>query len=219
MRVIPLMIVCIVSSVTALSSDQDWIDLFNGKDLTGWKVTGNPAAFSVQNGTIYCSGSRGRMIYYQKQPFDDFILKAEVRHSPKANSGIFFRMTDVRDPVQTGIEMQVLDSYGKENVDKHDFGAIYDIQAPSKNAARPAGQWNDVSLTCRGSKIQVDLNGERVIDMDLSHWTEAGWNADGTKNKFKTAYKEMTKAGYIALQDHGHEVWYRNLRIKPLGRE
>ena len=70
----------------------------------------------------------------------------------------------------------------------------------------------------QGSKIQVVLNGEPVIGMDLDQWTQAGQNPDGTPNKFKTAYKDMARCGRIGFQDHGSPVWYRNVRIRPLGK-
>ena len=136
----------------------------------------------------------------------------------KTNSGVFFRTADIQDCVQTGIEMQVLDSYGKPEADAHDCGAIYDCLAPSKNAVKPPGEWNHVALTCQGPKINVVLNGEPVIDMNLDRWTEAGKNPDGTPNKFKTAYKDMPRCGRIGFQDHGSAVWYCNVRIKPLAQ-
>ena len=69
------------------------------------------------------------------------------------------------------------------------------------------------------SKIAVALNGEAVSEMDLDRWTEAGKNPDGTANKFRYAYKEMARRGYIGLQDHGNVVWYRNIRIRELPKK
>jgi hypothetical protein len=112
--------------------------------------------------------------------------------------------------------VQVLDSHGKPKPDKHDCGAIYDCLAPSKNAVKPAGEWNSLRLTCRGPRIEVVLNGAPIINMDLDQWTAAHKNPDGTENKFSTAYKNMPRRGRIGFQDHGKPVWYRNIRIKPL---
>jgi hypothetical protein len=113
--------------------------------------------------------------------------------------------------------MQVANSFGKADLSRTGTaGAVYDCQAPSRNAVRAPGEWNQVRLTCKGSKVAVVLNGEPVVDLDLDRWTEAQKNPDGTKNKFPRAMKDFARTGYIGLQDHGRPVWYRNVRIKPL---
>ena len=71
-------------------------------------------------------------------------------------------------------------------------------------------------ITAKGSALKVQLNGEQIIDINLDRWTEPGQNPDGTKNKFKTALKDFKREGHIGFQDHGAEVAYRNVRIKPL---
>lgn len=197
-------------------SGNEWIGVFDGQSLDGWAATGEMSAFSVEEGTLYCDGSGGGILYFEPQQFQNFVLETEVKVTEGANSGIFFRMADPSDPVQTGIEIQVLDSYGKEELDLHDFGAVYDISAPSTNPSRPAGEWNHVTLTCEGHRIQVEINGQVVNEIDLNEWTEAGQNPDGTPNKFNTPYREMTHSGFIGFQDHGNPVWYRNIRVKPL---
>ncbi|HUU95613.1 MAG TPA: family 16 glycoside hydrolase [Phycisphaerae bacterium] len=188
-----------------------WIPLFNGKDLTGW--TCKPGAWAAEDGVLTRKG--GSDIWTEGQ-FDDFVLDLEFKVGPGTNSGVFFRTGDIRDCVQTGIEMQVLDSYGKETVGKHDCGAIYDCLAPRKNTAKPPGEWNHVVLTCKGPKINIELNGAQIIDMDLDQWTDPHQNPDGSQNKFNTAYKDMPRIGHIGFQDHGKPVWYRNIRIKRL---
>jgi len=80
------------------------------------------------------------------------------------------------------------------------------------------GQWNHITITARDNEVHIVLNGEQIIDMDLNRWTQAGWNPgpDRTKNKFRTALKDFKREGYIGFQDHGANVWYRNVRIKRL---
>ena len=73
-----------------------------------------------------------------------------------------------------------------------------------------------MTIIAKANKINVVMNGEQIIDMDLDLWTEPHKNPDGTKNKFKTAYKDMPRVGHIGFQDHGDPVWYRNIRIQPL---
>jgi hypothetical protein len=101
-------------------------------------------------------------------------------------------------------------------VDKHDCGAVYDCLAPAKQAVKKAGEWNHATITCKGPKIAIEMNGEKIIDMNLDQWTTAGKNPDGTPNKFKTAYKDMARVGHIGFQEHGSPVWFRNVKIKRL---
>jgi hypothetical protein len=94
-------------------------------------------------------------------------------------------------------------------------GAVYDALAPSKDAGKK-DDWNKLSITAKGSKLAVALNGEKIIDMDLEKWNQAGKNPDGTKNKFQAALADFKREGYIGFQDHGAEVMFRNVRIRPL---
>ncbi len=189
----------------------DTVLLFNGKDLTGWIA--RPGSWAVEDGAL---ARKGGGDIWCEQPFGDFELSLEFKFVAGANSGVFFRTGDIRDCVQTGIELQVLDSAAKTEPDKHDCGAIYDCLAPAKNAVKPAGEWNRLTLTCRGPRIKAVLNDAPIIDMDLDRWTEAGRNPDGTANKFRAALRDFPRAGRIGLQDHGASVWYRNIRVRPL---
>jgi hypothetical protein len=127
---------------------------------------------------------------------------------------VFIRTDNPKDNVQTGIEIQV-DKPGGPG--KHSVGAVYDLQAPTKNAGNDG--WNKMVITARGSVLKVQLNGEQIIDMNLDRWSKAGLNPDGTKNKFKAALKNFKREGHIGFQDHNFEVAYRNVRIKPLARD
>jgi len=99
-------------------------------------------------------------------------------------------------------------------------GAIYDACPPSKSMAKPVGEWNHFTITCRGSLVSVEFNGEEVIHADLDQWKEAHKNPDGTSNKFSVALKDYARTGPIGLQGlHGKAqapVYYRNLKIKVL---
>lgn len=153
---------------------------------------------------------------WSREPFDNFILDLEFRLTKDANSGIFFRTANPADPVHTGIEVQIYDTYGKSPIRKNHCGAIYDCVPPAKNTVRPPGQWNHLVLICNKNQIRVALNAEWIVDMNLDHWTQPGKNPDGSKNKFKTAYKNMPRNGFLGLQDHGSQVDFRNIYIKRL---
>ncbi|MER3559408.1 MAG: DUF1080 domain-containing protein, partial [Armatimonadota bacterium] len=194
---------------------EGWKLLFNGKDLNGWTIMGDPDSWTVEEGTLYCRGKGGGMIYAEGV-YKNFELKLEFKLTPSANSGVFLRTWDKNDPVQTGIEVQILDRYGVEKPTRHDCGALYDIQAPTENAVKPPGEWNTYHIICRDYQIVVYLNGKKVNEVDLSKWTEPHRNPDGTPNKFKYPYNQMVRPGYIALQNHGNPLWFRNIKIKPL---
>lgn len=203
------------NQLTEQEQKEGWKLLFNGKGLSGWTIMGDPDSWSVENGTLYCKGKGGGMIYADGI-YKNFELKLDFKLTPKANSGVFFRVWDKNDPVQTGIEVQILDSYGVEKPSRHDCGAIYDIQAPTENAVKPPGEWNSYHILCKDTLIIVYLNGKKVNEVDLSKWTEPYRNPDGTPNKFKYPYNQMTRPGYIALQNHGNPLWFRNIKVKPL---
>ena len=189
-----------------------WIVLFDGTGLSNWQVS-NSGSLKVEDVTLSLAGSGD---IWTKERYGDFVLECEFNISHGGNSGIFFRTDDLDDMVQTGIEMQILDSAGKPDPDKHDCGAIYDLLEPYTNAANPAGEWNKVAITCNDNLIKVVLNGENIIDMDLDKWVIPNKNPDGTDNKFNNALKDFAREGYIGFQYHGDLVWYRNVRIKKL---
>ncbi|MBN1513310.1 MAG: DUF1080 domain-containing protein, partial [Phycisphaerae bacterium] len=200
---------------------EGFVTLFNGKDLEGW-IAGPANSWMVQDGTLTVrrdmDGREHNFDYlWARDTYGDFILDLEFKVVEGTNSGIFFRTSDLKDPVYTGIEIQVANSYGRDRISKTGTaGAVYDCLEPSKNAIKPPGQWNRCVLTCQGSRVEVVLNGERVIDMDLDRWTTPRQNPDGTPNKFSRAIKDFARVGYVGLQDHGRPVWYRNIRIKRL---
>lgn len=194
-----------------------WQLLFDGATLDGWKVTGNPESWKVQGGAIACHAKKGGYLHTLEE-YDDFALSLEYKVAKGTNSGVFFRWSNLKDPVHTGIEIQVLDSHGRATPGTHDDGAIYDLVAPSKNMSRPAGEWNRLVITAVDNRVEVAHNGEKVAEMDLNLYTEAGKNPDGSKNKFKYAFKELPRRGYIGFQDHGGGAWFREIKLKPLPR-
>lgn len=188
----------------------DWKALFDGKTLEGFqKADGNvPGNWEAIDGTLHRKAKGGDI--WTKDRFGDFVL--EVEFKTKGNSGVFFRTDNPKDCVQTGIECQV-ENPGGPNV--HSVGAVYDLKAPSKNVGKK-NEWNKYVITCQEALITVELNGEKVAELNLDLWTTPGKNPDGTKNKFNRALKDWKRDGHIGFQDHGNEVFYRNIRIKPL---
>jgi hypothetical protein len=197
---------------TKKNSRDDWKQLFNGRNLEGWTdAQAHPPGegWVIENATMVRKERAGDI--WTKDRYADFVLELEFK--TKGNSGVFIRTDKPTDCVQTGIEIQV--DNPSRNPGKHSVGAVYDALAPAKNAGK-SDDWNKLAITADGNKLSVALNDEKIIDMDLDKWSEAGKNPDGTKNKFKAALKDFKREGYIGFQDHGAEVLYRNVRIKLL---
>ena len=114
--------------------------------------------------------------------------------------GVFLRVGDRMSQVNTGFEIQILDTHGLAKPGNHDCGGVIGAAAPSKNMAKPAGQWNRYVITLQGKRLKVEMNGEQIHDLELD----------------KSAVKDRPAEGYIGFQDEGLPVWYRNVRIKEL---
>jgi len=186
--------------------------LLGGDDLSAWRF--DPDHWTSEDGVLEAREGGGTAWSHRR--YGDFILELEYNISPQGNSGVFIRTDSIRHWLNSGMELQVLDSAGAESVDKHMAGALYDVSAPSVNAAKPAGEWNQYVIKFVGNQLDVTLNGKVVQDLDLSRWTEPGLNPGGSKNKFKNAYADMPKSGHFGLQDHSDKVAFRNIRVKPL---
>src|SRR4051794_26004823 len=174
------------NELTAEEKAAGWQLLFNGRDVEGWETNkGTPIATPVEDGSLVPYKAGGYLIVYKK-PFGDFRLTCDVKvSSEKCNSGIFFRVGDLLNPVKTGFEVQVY----KGGTDLHDFGAIYDLVPAAKNVVKPVGEWNHVEITCRGPLIEVAVNGLAVAKLNCDDLDQPGLRADGTKHKFGVAIK------------------------------
>ncbi len=204
------------NTLTADEKAQGWMLLFDGKSFDGWACTvPDSKGWVIDNGAMFYN-VEGPGYMYTKDRFGDFELKIDFMVNKGTNSGIFFRWDKLGDPVQTGIEIQVLDSAGDNPPGKHSCGAVYDVLAPSENPMKPALEWNSLLLRCSAQYISITMNSRRIIQMDLNRYKEAHKNIDGTNNKFRTAYKDMPREGHIGLQDHGGKVWYKNIKIRKL---
>ncbi len=195
--------------------------LFDGTSLDGW-LKGPDNAWVIEDGVLTLQrefdGAEHNADYlWTAEQYGDFIFDFEFKVAQNTNSGVFFRTSDLNDPVYTGFEMQVNNSYGARDVNRRGtLGAVYELQAPEKNASKPAGEWQQGRIEARGSIFKVWINGEHVLLMDIARWTTPFKNPDGTTNKFGTAGAAFARKGHIGLQDHGRPVWYRNMRVKRL---
>jgi hypothetical protein len=207
------------NTLTPTEQKAGWKLLFNGKNLTGWKTSnGKPIQTKVEEGSIVPYKSGGYLVINEKQ-FGDFVLKCDVMwQDERCNSGIFLRIDDPKNPVHTGFEIQVM---AGDKTGKHEMGAIYDLVTTSKNAGKKTGEWNSFEIRCKGSNISVTLNGSKVSEINTDEFTEPGVCPDGQKHKFKLkkaprAVKDFARKGFLGFQDHGHKVWYKNVKLLEL---
>jgi hypothetical protein len=189
----------------ALAADDGFVPMFDGKTLAGWKTTGNWVV--EDDGVVTLKprpGEKGWQRYdaylTTARKYKDFIIDLEFKIGKGGNSGVFLRVGDPLSQVNTGFEVQILDTHGKENPGHHDCGGVIRTVGPSKNMAKPAGEWNRYIITCKGHHLIVELNGEQIVDIELD----------------KTPMKDRPLEGYIGFQDEAKRVWYRNVRIKEL---
>ena len=181
------------------------IELFNGKDLTGWRLMdaeNKSNGFKVANGELIndpVQPKDGEHIYYgnlrTEQEFEDFNLKLEVNVPEGNNSGVYLR----------GLyEIQVVDSYGKD-LDSHNMGGVYSRVTPSEAAEKPAGEWQSFDITLVDRHITVILNGKKIIDNQPALGPTGG-----------AISSNVLAPGPIYLQgDHGN-VAYRNIVLTPI---
>jgi len=206
-------------------SDQEkkdgWVLLFDGTSSTGWrgfKEPGFPAkGWSVEGGTLrHEKGAGGGDIITTGQ-YDNFELSLEWKVEAGGNSGIMYHVGAAEDyPWRTGPECQVLDNLkhadGKNPLTS--AGSMYALYAPKVDVARPAMEWNRVRIVCKGTTIEHWMNGWKVVETDTAS-EEFKKRIAGSKFKDMPKFATLSK-GHISLQDHGDDVWYRNIKIRPI---
>ncbi len=220
------------NDVHSPASTDDWITLFDGKTTTGWHSYNKKTAgkiWKVENGALHLDsalkkqmgGEGGDLV--TDQEFENYDLKLEWKISPKGNSGVVFYIHEdpkIANTYETGMEMQVLDNgtptmpgHPDGRLYTHRAGDLYDLLA-AKEAAKPQGEWNAAEVVSANGKLDFYLNGEHTLSTNL--W-DSKWQQMIAISKFKSMSGFGTfKKGRIGLQDHGDDVWYRNIKIKGL---
>jgi 3-keto-disaccharide hydrolase len=188
--------------------DHHW--LFNGRDLTGWEGADKEAAacWKVDKGELLCTGKPGPWLR-SKSEYGDFNLRLDYKLKPGGNSGVYVRVPrdgdhrgkELSGGKSSGIEIQMLDDDASQYRDLKPYqfsGSLYAIVAADPRVSRPAGRWNSMEIDCRGTRYRVVHNGRVVVDAGAKQYAELG---------------ERLVRGYLGLQNHNEEVWFRNIRI------
>jgi hypothetical protein len=174
---------------------EGWIPLFNGKDLSGWKLRtpDGPNGWTVESGEYVNTPPSTDIL--TEQEFYDFELYVEFKVSEKTNSGLYLR---------DKYEVQILNSHGRP-VSDNASGALYRRIAPAVNAARPAGEWQTCEVTFVGRRLTVVYNGQKVLD-----GVDVGPKGTGA------ASDRPDGPGPLRLQGDHQQVTFRNIWIRPL---
>lgn len=222
-----------LNKLSADEASNGWVLLFDGTTSNGWRgynKTEFPKGWEVVDGAFHCIGTgtgeagaeNGGDILYDKK-FSNFDLKLEWKISKGGNSGIFILGQEVPEwPIwKTAPEMQVLDNINHPDAmlgtdGNRQAGSLYDLIPAKPQNAKPIGEWNTAEIICYKGTVVFKQNGEKVLEFHL--WTE-DWKNLVKNSKFPELnpnWADVAKEGYIALQDHGDDVWYRNIKIKEM---
>ncbi len=184
--------------------------VFNGKDFAGW--SGPVENYEILEGAIVCKKGKGGNIYTNSE-HGDHVVRLEYKLPPAGNNGLAMRYPGmaVHAATQGMCELQILDDTATkyQKLDERQFnGSAYGMVAAHRGFLRPLGEWNFMEVTARGHTLQVELNGTRILDTDLSKVTEF-------KNKQPHPGKERLR-GHFGFAGHTEPVAYRNISIKDI---
>jgi hypothetical protein len=207
------LLAAVLGLLAAAPAEKEFRTIFDGSSGTGWMLCdGKPMPKpNVQSDGLNPHGTGSYLVVYEKQ-LADFVLDFDYKLSKGCNSGVFVRTSDLKNPVNTGIEVAIDDTTGSG---RHDPGAFYDLVAPTENAQKPAGEWNHMTITAKGPRMEVVLNGTRVAAINLDEWNEPGKRPDGSRHKFTgVAIGKLPRTGYVGFQDHGKDCWFKNIKVR-----
>jgi 3-keto-disaccharide hydrolase len=213
------------NTLTDAEQKAGWILLFDGHSLDGWRGYKKPDAtdsrWQVEDGTLTLTANNGKDTHGErdiisKDTFEQFELSFDWRIAEGGNSGVKYFVLEDRDSA-IGHEYQVIDDerHPDAKVGPHrQTAAFYDVLQANDRPLKPAGEWNTSRIVVRGQTVEHWLNGKKVLQYELN---SPALNAAIEKSKFKGMERfGKRQNGHILLQDHGNQVWFRNLKIRRL---
>lgn len=200
----------------ARANSEEWKQLFDGKDLTGWKHVG-PGEMTVENGLIQTHGGMG-LLYWTGGKLSDCVIRVVFKmRDHNSNSGVFIRIPiEPREewmPVHYGYEVQIDNEPEKSNEDEyHVTGTLYSLTKPLARPGKPGPEWNTMEITLDGPKTMVVVNGVKVTE-----YTE-GEVVPDRKFNFEPQRGTRPNEGYIGLQNHSDNdiVFFKEVAVKML---
>jgi len=217
-RLILLLAVLVMGLLPGQGLAQEWKQLFNGKDLTGWKHVG-PGSMTVEDGLIRTQGGMG-LLYWTGGKVGDCVIRVVWKMRDKNdNSGIFIRIPiEPREewmPVHYGYEVQIDNEPEKANEDEYHYtGTLYSLTKPLAKAGKPGPEWNTTEITLDGPRTIIYVNGQKVTD-----YTE-GQPVPPRRFDFEPQHGPRPNKGWFGLQNHSDNdiVFFKEVAIKPLKR-
>lgn len=197
------------NAILAKHESDGFVSAFNGKDLAGW--AGAADNYEVVDGTIRCKEGKGGILHTSEE-YANFAVRLEFLTPPSGNNGLAIRTDGKGDPAYDAMcELQVLDNehanYAKLDARQY-HGSVYGMVAAKRGFLRPAGAWNYQEVTVNGTTIRVELNGNVILNADVSKVTEfLGDRPHPGKDR---------KSGYFGFAGHGDAVQFRNVSLKRL---
>ena len=199
-----------------------WVLLFDGQSMNGWRSYKNSEqdCWDIQDNALHCKGAMDadkRADILTTEQYENFELAFDWKISPGGNSGVMYRTSEEFDaPYYSGPEYQIIDDAGYKGdlSEMQKAGANYEMHIAENKTTASVGEWNTSRIVVNGDHCEHWLNGTKVLEYEFG---SADWKARKQASKWKDAAGYgMTRKGHIDLQDHGHEVWYRNIKIKTL---
>jgi len=210
------LVVCALAAAPAADKPPEgFVPLFNGKDLTGWKVlNGKMDVWGADKDILFVDGRGGGWLMTEKE-YGDFEVVLEFKMPKMGNSGVALRAPLMGDPAYQGMEIQLLDDENYKGLKPTQYtGSIYDVVAPSKQVTKPAGEWQKIHIIAKGRQITVELNGTKIVDANLDDYKD---RAKADPDKKLAAHPGLVRtSGHLGLQSHDGRVEFRNLFVKPL---
>jgi hypothetical protein len=199
------------SASTAADGEDGFVPLFDGKTLDGWQ--GAVDGHHVVDGELRSKpGVGGNLLTVGE--YGDFELRFEFRLTPGANNGLGIRAPATGDAAFEGMEIQILDDGHPKYANLKDWqvhGSIYGVVAAEQGCLKPAGEWNEETVSVRGSHVTVRVNGKTIVDADTAPFRDGGPTPDGKAHPGLSRTK-----GHIGFLGHGDEVHFRRIRLRDL---
>lgn len=197
----------------AAADEPGFVSIFNGKDLTGWRLVGGKGRGYVVDAdqTIECTPGGGGKLLTEKE-YSNFILRFDFKLTPAANNGVGIRAPFEGDAAYVGMEIQILDDENPEYKGwlrpEQYHGSVYGLIPARTGFRKPVGEWNSEEISVDGPNIRVTVNGVIILQTSLDIIREP--------ELLKKHPGVRRTNGHVGFLGHDSQLWFRNIRIKEL---